>query len=299
MGTQAEAGSPPSRPLMAALWMTGAIFSFSSMAVAGREVAAELDTFETMMYRSLIGLVIVVGVLAALGKLAEIETRALHLHAARNLFHFSGQNLWFYAVTVTPLAQVFALEFTSPIWVILFAPLVIGERLTRVRIASAIVGFVGILIVARPGVAEIGPGVIAAAASAIGFAGTFLFTKLLTRSASIACILFWLTAMQSVMGVVCAGIDGEIALPSGAVAPWVALIGCAGLLAHLCVTNALKVAPATVVVPLDFVRLPVIAVVGMLAYGEPLDIFVFAGAAVIFAANYVNLRHETQPVTER
>ncbi len=283
--------------LKAGLWMTGAIVSFSSMAVAGRAVSFELDTFELMMYRSLIGVALVLVIGGALGRLRDVTTRSLHIHAVRNVAHFTGQNLWFFAITVIPLAQVFALEFTSPLWVTLLAPLVLGERLTRTRAIAAALGFAGILIVARPGFGDVDAGVLAAAASAIGFAGSILFTKFLTRTETITCILFWLTVMQAAFGIVCAGFDGDIAWPSAAAWPWLAMIGCAGLLAHLCLTNALAVAPATVVVPFDFIRLPVIAIVGVVLYSEGLDVFIFLGAAVIFGANYLNIWTESRRVT--
>lgn len=121
-----------------------------------------------------------------------------------------------------------------------------------------------------------------------------MFTKRLTRTQSITCILFWLTTMQLVMGLVMAGYDGDVMLPSATTLPWLVLIGLAGLLAHFCLTNALKIAPATVVVPIDFIRLPTIAVVGMLLYKESIDIWVFVGAAVIFAGNYLNIWFETR-----
>src|SRR6056297_57382 len=283
--------------LKAGLWMTGAIVSFSSMAVAGRDVSFELDTFELMMYRSLIGVALVLVIGGALGRLWDVTTRSLHIHVVRNVAHFTGQNLWFFAITVIPLAPVFALEFTSPLWVTLLAPLVLGERLTRTRAIAAALGFAGILIVARPGFGDVDAGVLAAAASAIGFAGSILFTKFLTRTETITCILFWLTVMQAAFGIVCAGFDGDIAWPSAAAWPWLAMIGCAGLLAHLCLTNALAVAPATVVVPFDFIRLPVIAIVGVVLYSEGLDVFIFLGAAVIFGANYLNIWTESRRVT--
>ena len=115
------------------------------------------------------------------------------MHLVRNAAHFTGQNLWFYAVTLIPLAQVFALEFTSPIWVIVLSPLILGERLTPVRALAALMGFVGILIVARPSVDSLNPGVISAASCAIFFALTMMLTKRLTRQESITSILFWLT----------------------------------------------------------------------------------------------------------
>lgn len=280
--------------LKAALWMTGCIASFSVMAVAGREVSTELDTFEIMMYRSLFGVIIVIVVGAYAGTLHQVNTQNLGQHTLRNLAHFTGQNLWFYAVTVIPLAQVFALEFTTPLWVIVLSPLVLGERLTPMRALAAIMGFTGILIVARPDMDGINTGVITAASCAIFFALTIMLTKRLTRTQTITCILFYLTSMQLVLGVVAAGFDGDIALPSLAALPFVFLIGAAGLMAHFCMTNALAIAPATVVVPIDFIRLPAIAVIAMLLYGEPLDIWVFAGAAIIFAGNYMNILSETR-----
>lgn len=280
--------------LKAALWMTGCIASFSAMAVAGREVSSELDTFEIMMYRSLFGAVIVIAVGALTGSLRQINRENLRLHALRNVFHFTGQNLWFYAVTVIPLAQVFALEFTTPLWVIVLSPLILGEKLTPMRGLAAVMGFTGILIVARPDMQGVNTGVITAASCAIFFALTIMLTKKLTRTQSITCILFYLTTMQLVLGVIAAGYDGDIAIPTLTSLPFVILIGAAGLIAHYCMTNALALAPATVVVPIDFVRLPVIAVIGMLLYNEALDIWVFAGAAIIFTGNYLNIWSETR-----
>lgn len=284
----------PPRVGRAALWMTGAIASFSAMAVAGREVSFALDTFEIMMYRSAFGFVVVVLVLTLTGKLGQVTTRNLGLQVMRNLVHFSGQNLWFFAITAIPLAQVFALEFTAPLWVIVLAPFVLGERLTPTRAMAAAIGFVGILIVARPSPDTLNVGVFAAAAAAVFFAFTNMFTKKLTRSHSVANIMFWLTLLQLGFGVIAAGYDGDIALPDATTLPWLLVIALGGLLAHFCITNALSIAPAAVVMPIDFARLPTIAVVGMLLYGEPLDIWVFVGAAVIFVGNYLNIQSETR-----
>jgi len=286
--------SEPTKTLKAALWMTGAIASFSSMAVAGREASFALDTFEIMMYRSIIGVLVVSTVLTLTGGWPRVTTRSMGTQVVRNLAHFTGQNLWFYSVTVIPLAQVFALEFTSPLWVIVLSPLLLGERITPVRALAATVGFIGILIVARPSPETFSPGLVTAALAAIFFALTTMFTKRLTRTESVGCILFWLTVIQLLLGVITAGYDGDIALPDAQTAPYLVVIGFAGLLAHYCITNALAIAPATVVVPFDFARLPAIAVVGMLLYGEPLDIWVLIGAAIIFAGNYMNIAAETR-----
>jgi len=279
----------------AALWMTGAIASFSSMAVAGRVVTLELDTFELMLYRSLIGIALVVTIGGLTGRLREVSTDQMGLHLIRNISHFTGQNLWFLAISLIPLAQVFALEFTSPLWVALVAPLLLGERMTGRRMAAALAGFVGILIVARPHPAALEPGALAALGAAIGFAGSAIATKKLTARQSIVSILFWLTTMQAALGLACAGMDGAIAWPSASAWPALAIIGIAGLLAHFCLTSALSLAPATIVMPLDFLRLPVIAIVGMLLYREPLEWAVFAGGALILTGNLLNLRSEVRP----
>ncbi|NNL18526.1 MAG: DMT family transporter [Boseongicola sp.] len=284
--------SEGSRPLLAAAWMTGAIVSFSSMAIAGRAINHELDTFEMMMYRSFIGFVIILVIGFSTGKIREVRTDRLGLHFIRNLSHFAGQNLWFYALGLISLAQLFALEFTSPIWIMILAALLLGERLTKPRLAALVLGFAGALLVARPGTGGDPAGLVIAALAAAGFAGSIVCTKMLTRTETIMGILFWLTAMQLVFGLIAAGSDGDIAWPSASSWPWVTMIALAGLLAHTCLTNALSVAPATVVTPMDFIRLPVIAIVGMAFYNEPLDPLVFVGAALIFAGNYLNIWFE-------
>ena len=285
---------PESRPLLAALWMTGAVIAFSSMAIAGRAVSGELDSFEMMMYRSFIGLFIVLAIGVPTGKIREIRTDNLRLHLLRNLAHFTGQNLWFTALPLITLAQVFALEFTSPIWVVIFAVVFAGEKLTRTRGLAVAFGFAGALFVARPGFGGDPLGLSMAALAAIGFAGSIVATRMLTRTETILGVLFWLTAMQAVMGIIATAWDGDVAWPSLAAWPWVVLIGCAGLFAHTCVTNALAVAPAMVVTPMDFVRLPAIAIVGALFYNEVLNIWVLLGAVLIFGGNYLNLLSETR-----
>ncbi|MEO1138660.1 MAG: DMT family transporter [Pseudomonadota bacterium] len=289
-----EPSEAPPQVLRAGLFMVGAVVSFSLMAVAGREVSFELDTFEIMMYRSLVGLVIVLVLIAVYGRFNQVSARSLNLHLVRNVFHFAGQNLWFFALTMIPLAQVFALEFTTPLWVLMLSPLMLAERLTRIRILAAIVGFIGILIVARPSPETLNIGTLSAAMAAIGFAGAIIFTKKLTRVEPLAAILFWMTLTQSVFGLICAGFDGDIALPSMAATPWLVVIACCGLMAHFCITSALAIAPATLVTPVDFTRLPVIAVVGLVLYNEPVDALVIFGAIVIFGANYLNLWSETR-----
>jgi len=278
--------------MQAALWMLGAIFSFTTMAIAGRELSAGFDTFEIMLYRSAIALVIVLVLTYATGTYRKIGIRAWRTHLIRNIFHFTGQNLWFYALAVIPLAQVFAFEFTTPLWVILLSPLLLGERFTTIRLISALMGFIGILVVARPDIDNLHPGVVAAGACAIFFALTYVSTKRLTRTESISAIMLYLCVLQLIFGLISAGFDAMIAVPHMVDLPLLGLLAVCGLLAHFCVTKALTLAPATVVAPLDFVRLPLIAVAAMLIYDESIDIYVFVGAIIIFAGNYLNIWFE-------
>ncbi|MFN3937395.1 MAG: DMT family transporter [Gemmobacter sp.] len=281
---------PIYRPLAAAGWMVGSILAFTVIAVSGRELGGRHDTFEILMWRSLIGIVLVVAVAGWAGRLGEISTDRLGAHALRNIVHFIGQNLWFWAVTLIPLAQLFAMEFTTPIWVILLSALFLGERLTLRRTVAAALGFAGILVVARPDFGRIDPGVLAALGAAVAFAVTILMTKVLTRGESLVSIMFWLTGMQFVLGVLTTFHDGQTRWPDAGTIPWLAAIGIGGLIAHYSLTKALSLAPAGFVMPVDFARLPLVAVVGAVLYDERLELALVVGVVLIIAGNIVNLR---------
>ena len=281
-----------SNPIKAAIWMAGVVVSFTVMAVAGREASVELDPFELLMYRSIFGIVFVFAICLYSGSLEQIRIDRFGLHLTRNIFHFMGTILWIFAIFTIPLAQVFAFEFSTPLWTAVLAPIFLGERLTWTRRIAVTAGFIGILIVARPGFSQPSPGVAAAILCAVGFAVSAITTRRLVGFASVTCILFWMVVIQSILSFAIAGFDGDIAYPTTRTAVPVLLVALTGLSAHYCLTSALRCAPATVVMPLDFARLPIIAVVGMLLYGETLDLFIFAGAAIIVGANYLNIRNE-------
>ena len=278
----------------ATIFMMGAMLSFTLMAIAGRQLSNRLDTFEIMMYRSLIGIVIILAFGYYFKTLTEIKFHKLRLHALRNLFHFSGQNLWFFALNLIPLSQLFAFEFTTPLWVIIFAPFFLGEKLTLARTLCVALGFSGILFILKPDTPSFNYGVFAAALCALGFAGTFLCTKTLTKTESITCILFWLVVMQSVFGLISSGFDGQIAFPKSSEVIWVLLISFCGLTAHYCITNALKLGSTMLIVPLDFMRLPLISLVGFFLYDENLAWQIVVGAFLIFIANILNIKIENR-----
>jgi drug/metabolite transporter (DMT)-like permease len=277
------------RPMIAAAFMMGSVTSFTLMAIAARQIGGRHDTFEIMTARSVIGLGLVLIVAMALGRLSDISATRLPGHLLRNIVHFTGQNLWFLALTLAPLAQVFALEFTSPLWVILLAPLLLGERFSGRRLLAVAIGITGILVITQPWLQPPNLGVLAPAGSAVFFAMTSILTKRLTRAETIISILFWLTLMQLVFGLIAAGHDGHWLWPDRSTLPWLGLIGVTGVTAHLCLTNALRLAPASFVMPIDFIRLPLIAALGAVFYAEPLDPAILIGGAIIVIGIYVNL----------
>jgi drug/metabolite transporter (DMT)-like permease len=273
--------------LRAALWMVGALLSFTAMAISGRVLSAELTTFQILFFRSLVGLV-VIGVLVHRAGGTVLRTRAPVTHLVRNVAHFGGQYGWFYGIAHIPLAQVFAIEFTMPIWTALLAVPMLGERLGRGRIVAVAMGFAGILIILRPGASSVSAAALAVLGAAFAYAISHVLTKRLSATDSPLAILFFMTAIQLPLGLLPA-LSGW-RWPAPAYWPWVALVALGALSAHYCLTRALRLADATAVIPMDFLRLPLIALVGFGFYHEPLEPAVMLGAAVIFAATYINLK---------
>ena len=217
-----------------------------------------------------------------------MRSRRSWLHARRNLFHYTGQNLWFFAVTVIPLSQLVALEFTNPIWVALLAPFLLGEALTRSGITGAVLGFIGVLVVAQPGASAFGPATRRRWPLRSASRSTPYYQADHAHD-SVLCVIFWMTLLQGTASLLLS-LPGGIPAPSAATLPWLIVVGLTGLTAHYSLTSALGYAPASIVAPMEFVRLPLIALVGMWLYHEPLRLAIFAGAALIIAGNLINMR---------
>jgi len=273
-----------------ALWMFGALLSFSLMAIAARELLRSMGSFEILFLRSLVSFVLMLAVLPRFG-LGALRTQLFGLHVLRNVLHFGGQYAWVYAIAMLPLATVFAIEFTMPVWTALLAMLILGERLNRGRAVMLALGVVGVLIILKPGFAVVQPAALAMLAGAFAYASVNISTKRLVKNDSAFAILFYMSAIQLPLGLFPA--LSQWVAPRGADLPWILAIGAAGLVAHYCITRALHIADAMLVVPIDFLRLPLIAVVGMLMYGEPLEAQILLGAAVIFAGTYYSIRRES------
>lgn len=273
-------------------WMIGTLLSFCVMAVAIRSLWGPLSIMEILTVRAMLGLAII-GIVAVfrpqLGR--TIATRRLGLHVLRNGIHFGSQYLWAFGLVVLPLATVFALEFTMPVWTILLAPFFLGEHMTRSRVGAVILGLLGVLVILRPGVESFQPAALIVLAAAFGFGAQNIATKQLTATESTFAIVFWMNAIQFVLALIGAGpfFFGKI---GAELLPAIAGVGFAGVFAHFCLSNAFRAGDASVVVPLDFLRIPLIAVVGWWLYSEPLDVVVFMGAGLIISGILWNLRSE-------
>ena len=267
--------------------MSGALISFMAMAIAGRQLATELTTFQILFFRSLVGLLVVAGLLHRSGW-AKVKTPVLGTHLMRNMAHFGGQYGWFYGLGLIPLTEVFAIEFTVPIWTAILATIILGERMHGRRAAAVGMGFVGVLVILRPGIASVNPAAWAVLGSALCYATSHVFTKRLSGIDSPLTILFYMTLIQLPLGLF-PSLTGWV-WPSAASWPWVGVVAVTALSAHYCMTRAFQLADATVVVPMDFLRLPLIAVVGYLFYGEALEIWVLVGALIVFAGTWLNLQ---------
>lgn len=273
--------------------MVGALLSFSAMAVAIRELSrGGLNIFEILAIRSGGALLVLLIMLVFLPHLRPLtQPRRIGLHLLRNCVHYASQLAWAFALTILPFAMVFALEFTMPAWTALLAVWLLGEKMTRSRLGVVIFGLIGVLVILRPGLADFNPGAILVLMAAFGYAVIMIATKKLTSSESTFAIIFWMAVIQFPLSIIGSNPSSYLNLDASHIIPAIAL-GAGGLTSHYCLSNAFRAGDATLVVPLDFMRIPLIAVVGWAFYGEKLDIFVLIGALIIIAGVLWNLRSE-------
>jgi drug/metabolite transporter (DMT)-like permease len=275
------------------LWMVGALLSFSVMAVSIRQLSrGGLSIFEILAIRSGVALVVLLTLLVVRPDLRlHARPRRMGLNLFRNSVHYASQFMWALSLTMLPLAMVFALEFTMPAWTALLAVWFLRERMTPSRMGVVILGLIGVLVILRPGIAGFNPAAILVLLAAFGYAITMITTKKLTMTESTFSIIFWMAVMQFPLSLI--GSDPAVFFHFEArhILPAFG-VGLAGLSSHYCLSNAFRSGDATLVVPLDFIRIPLIAVVGWAFYGEALDIFVLLGALIIISGVFWNLRSE-------
>ena len=284
---------PHRSTFLAACWMAGWLTAMVLLAVAAREAGTFLHVFQIMELRSLLGIVLFLPMIAAAGGIRAIRTRHFGRHLGRNAVHYVAQFLWFLAITLIPIAEVVAIEFTGPVWVALLAVVALGEKLTTARVAAVVLGIVGVVIIVRPGLDHVEVGQVIARLAAIGFAGSIILVKSLTRTESVVSIMFWMLIIQSAIGAIPAAVVWQT--PPATVWPWLVVIAVCGTYSHFCMAHALRHADATTVVPLDFLRVPLTALAAWLVFAERFDIYTVTGAAVILGGNLLNLKRGPSP----
>lgn len=277
----------------AALWMAGWLALMLMVAVAGRETLRDLNVFQVMEIRSLLGFLMLLPLIHVNGGFKAMRTARPLQHVSRNLVHYGAQLGWFYALTLIPMAQVVSIEFTMPVWTAILATLFLGERMTPWKIAAIVLGVIGVIVIVRPATGEINPGQLIALVAAVGFGTSIVLMKSLTRTEATLAIIFWMLVIQSAAGLVPALWAWQ--WPSPYVWGWLVVIAFCGTFSHFCMAKAMLYADATVVVPMDFLRVPLTALVGFLIYRERLDLFTVLGAALILAGNLLNLKPTTPP----
>jgi drug/metabolite transporter (DMT)-like permease len=272
----------------AALWMAGWLACMVVMTVAGRETTHELDIFQVMLMRSVIGLVLLGPLIYQNGGLRTMRTSRPLRHLARNIAHYGAQFSWLMALNLIPLAQVVSIEFTMPLWTAIMAAAFLGERVGFWKALAVALGLIGVAIIVRPFSGAISPGQLIALCAALGFAISVVLIKTLTRTDKAVVIIFWMMTIQSMIGLV----PGLMVWrwPSAHVWPWIFVIAFVGTYSHYCMARAMMHADATVVVPMDFLRVPLTALTGWLVYSEKIDIYVAAGAVLILTGNLLNLK---------
>lgn len=269
------------------LWMMGALVSLSLMAVGARELAGEISTSHILFFRSVIGLVIITLIILRSQKQQLFSTKRIKLHIVRNFFHFIGQYGWFLGLGVLPLAHVFALEFTVPIWTLIIAGIFLKEGITIRKVIAVLCGLSGVYVILNPGVEIVEYASLIVLVAAIGYSISHVTTKSLSGTEDTLTVLFYMCLIQLPIAFLLT--INDWVLPNITQWFWLSIIGLSALTGHYCITNAMKLAEAGIVVTLDFLRLPLIAIVGVIFYNESFEVAVLLGASFMLLGNMINI----------
>jgi len=270
------------------LWAALAGILFTVLNVLMRDVTLELHPFVVGFWRYLFGTLAVLPMIlgAGMGSL-RVESPASHL--IRSLIHTVGLGLWFYALPMIPIAETTALGFTTPLFITLGAVFLLHEKVGMRRLMAVAIGFVGMLIILRPGLAEISQGSILMLVSAPLFAISNLMAKMAARNDSITAIVTWQSLLISFFCLPTALLVWE--WPSLTQFLWLVIGGALGTAGHLALSQSYKVADIAAVQPIGFLTLVWATLLGYAIFGDKPDLWTWIGAAVIFAANtYISHR---------
>lgn len=274
-----------------AIWMVlGGLF-LTLLAIVIRHLQQRYNVLEMILMRSVVSFLLILPWAIRVG-LVDLRTRRLGLHVFRNTIHYCGNVGWFVGVTLVPLADLSALQFTVPLFTVIMAAIFLRETVGAHRWTATAIGFLGALLIIRPGFVAIGPGTLAVMLSALFYASSQVSTKALSRTEHPNVVLFYMSVIFIPISAIPAAFVWTTPLWEDTIP--ILLLGIFGYLAHFCIIRAFTAADASFVMPFDFLRLPIAALFGFFLYLEKPDIWVWAGAVIIFGSTYYITWHENR-----
>lgn len=273
--------------------MLGSTVLFSLMHVCVRYLSSGLHPFEIAFFRNFLACIFLLPLI--INKGGEIlKTGHLKWHVFRSALNVAAMLMFFYALSITPLAVVQALSFTAPLFATIMAALILGEKVRLRRWMAIAIGFSGVLIILRPGDQPLETGALLVLGSASLWAFTMIIIKRLSNTDSPMTITVYATVFLSILSFIPATLFWV--WPQGSQWGWLLFAAVTGTLAQLCLAKAFAFAETSVVLPFDFAKIIWSSALGYLIFGEYVSVFTWIGATLIFSgACYVAIReHQLQ-----
>jgi len=266
------------------IWMVLSVFAFCFVAIGVKQVNTNISPFQIIFFRALIGLIpllILIPRTTIIGSFSNIKQ-----HLLRNVFHLIAQYGWVVGIVYLSLAEVTAIEFTTPIWILILAPFFLKENITGKKISSILLGFIGILITLKPGIDIINYNSIIVLLSAICFAIAHTATKKIVQTNLASDVVFIMCLTQLPISFACAYTNWN--WPNYSDYFWLILIGLSGIWAHFSLAKALKKEDISSLISIDYLRLPILILAGILFYNQTFDRTIIIGGTLIILGNYIN-----------
>ncbi|MTI09845.1 DMT family transporter [Curvivirga aplysinae] len=275
------------------IWMLAAVLLFSAMHAMIRIASHDVDILVVVFFRNFFGMFVLVPLLFKHG-LTPLKTKRPGMLLWRAILNSGAMTLYFTALAVAPLADVTALSFLGPIFATVLAILMFKEQVGYHRWFAIIIGFIGALIILRPGMVEIDTGSILVIIASVLWAGALMVIKLLSRTESSLTITFYMTIMMTPLTLIPALFVWS--WPSAEGWLWLLGIGLLGTIAQYAMTESLRLGDTHVVMPMDYTRLIWLAILGWLLFAEEPDFYTIIGGIVIaFSASYIAWRESRKP----
>ncbi len=279
-----------------AFWMVLAALSFAVLLASVRLLSDKFPTIEIVFVRALVGIFLIVPTVARNG-LARLRTRRLPMHFVRTAFAFGAMLSMYYGLIHIPVGDVTALSFLIPVFCTLAAGLVLREQVDAARWTATVVGFLGALVIVRPGMESVSLPMLAVILSCVFYAGAWTSVKFLTTTEPASVIVFYMNLMMLPLTLIPSLFVWVT--PGWEDLPVLLVMGISGWTAHFCQARAFAAADASAVMPFDFLRLPFTAGLGWLLFAEAMDVWTWVGAGTIFASTYFITVREARTRGER